>query len=114
MRKRSTILTTNLDYPARYDLFQRKNLGDALPDRLNHYCVTTRINGPSLRVSTHGKGKADTNPELPRRFLLFFEASPSLRIQLPSELLLSEPPTYQLRIQIVITCEREGINPGGQ
>jgi DNA replication protein DnaC len=56
--KKSTILTTNLDYPEWYDLFQRKNLVDALLDRLNHYCITIRINGPSLR-SPRGKGKAD-------------------------------------------------------
>jgi len=56
--KKSTILTTNLDYPEWYDLFQRKNLVDALLDRLNHYCITIRIDGPSLRAPTHGKGKA--------------------------------------------------------
>jgi DNA replication protein DnaC len=56
--KKSTILTTNLDYSEWYDLFQRKNLVDALLDRLNHYCITIRINGPSLRAS-RGKGKAD-------------------------------------------------------
>ena len=55
--KKSTILTTNLDYSEWYDLFQRKNLVDALLDRLNHYCITIRINGPSLRVP-RGKGKA--------------------------------------------------------
>ena len=48
--KKSTILTTNLDYPEWYDLFQRKNLVDALLDRLNHYCITIRIDGPSLRA----------------------------------------------------------------
>jgi DNA replication protein DnaC len=57
--KKSTILTTNLDYSEWYDLFQRKNLVDALLDRLNHYCITIRIDGPSLRVSSHGKRKAD-------------------------------------------------------
>lgn len=57
---RSTILTTNLDYPEWYDLFQRKNLVDALLDRLNHYCITIRIDGPSLRASSHGQGKPDT------------------------------------------------------
>jgi len=56
--KKSTILTTNLDYPEWYDLFQRKKLVDALLDRLNHYCITIRIDGPSLRAPTHGKGKA--------------------------------------------------------
>jgi DNA replication protein DnaC len=55
--KKSTILTTNLDYSEWYDLFQRKNLVDALLDRLTHHCITIRINGPSLRAASHGKGK---------------------------------------------------------
>ena len=59
-RKRSTILTTNLPYSEWYDLFQRKNLVDALLDRLNHHCITIHINGPSLRVPTNGsKRKGD-------------------------------------------------------
>ncbi len=45
----STILTTNLDYPDWYALFQNKPLVDALLDRLQHHCITIRINGPSLR-----------------------------------------------------------------
>jgi DNA replication protein DnaC len=57
--KKSTILTTNLPYPEWYDLFQKKNLVDALLDRLNHHCITIHINGPSLRVSSRGKGKVD-------------------------------------------------------
>ena len=56
--KKSTILTTNLDYPEWYDIFQRKSLVDALLDRLKHYCITIRIDGPSLRVSPHGKEKS--------------------------------------------------------
>ena len=48
--KKSTIITTNLDYPEWYDLFQKKSLVDALLDRLKHHCITIRINGPSLRV----------------------------------------------------------------
>ena len=46
----STILTTNLDYDQWYELFRRKSLVDALLDRLQHHCVTIRIQGPSLRV----------------------------------------------------------------
>ncbi len=49
--RKSTIITTNLDYPEWYDLFQRKSLLDALLDRLRHHCTTIRIDGPSLRVS---------------------------------------------------------------
>jgi DNA replication protein DnaC len=40
----------NLDYPDWYELFQRKPLVDALLDRLQHHCITIRIDGPSLRV----------------------------------------------------------------
>src|SRR5574337_1312018 len=45
----STIITTNLDYPSWYDLFNNKDLVDALLDRLRHRCITIRIDGPSLR-----------------------------------------------------------------
>jgi DNA replication protein DnaC len=45
----STIITTNLDLPDWYDLFDKKSLVDALLDRLQHHCVTIRIDGPSLR-----------------------------------------------------------------
>lgn len=45
----STIITSNLDLPQWYDLFHSKPLVDALLDRLQHHCVTIRINGPSLR-----------------------------------------------------------------
>jgi DNA replication protein DnaC len=51
--RKASILTTNLDYPAWYDLFKRKPLVDALLDRLRHHCITVRINGPSLRVPEH-------------------------------------------------------------
>jgi DNA replication protein DnaC len=45
----STIITTNLEPPDWYELFQKKSLVDALLDRLHHHCITIRINGPSLR-----------------------------------------------------------------
>ncbi|HAT50810.1 MAG: ATP-binding protein [Nitrospirae bacterium] len=47
--RKSTIITTNLDFPEWYDIFQRKPLVGTLLDRLRHQCVTIRINGPSLR-----------------------------------------------------------------
>lgn len=50
--KKSTIITTNLDYPDWYELFQRKPLVAALLDRLQHLCTTIRINGQSLRKPT--------------------------------------------------------------
>ena len=45
----STIITTNLDLPDWYPLFDKKPLVDALLDRLQHHCITIRIDGPSLR-----------------------------------------------------------------
>jgi DNA replication protein DnaC len=42
-------ITTNLDYPDWYGLFQRKSLVDAFLDRLKHHCITIRIDGSSLR-----------------------------------------------------------------
>jgi DNA replication protein DnaC len=49
-QKKSTLITTNLDYPDWYGLFQRKSLTDAMIDRLRHHCITIRLNGPSLRA----------------------------------------------------------------
>jgi DNA replication protein DnaC len=55
--RKSSIITTNLDYPDWYELFQKKSLVDALLDRLNHHCITIRIDGPSLRTPSHAKEK---------------------------------------------------------
>jgi len=59
----STLITTNLEYEAWYDLFEKKPLVDALLDRLQHHCITIRINGPSLRVPTPPPEK----PRTPRK-----------------------------------------------
>lgn len=45
----STIVTTNLDLPDWYELFQKKALVDALLDRLQHRCTILRLSGSSLR-----------------------------------------------------------------
>lgn len=61
--RKSTIITTNLDYPQWYDLFQRKPLVDALLDRLKHRCITIRISGRSLRTpSPSGIQESENNP----------------------------------------------------
>jgi DNA replication protein DnaC len=57
----STILTTNLEYSDWYTLFQNKPLVDALLDRLQHHCITIRINGPSLR-SPESKSPPTSKP----------------------------------------------------
>jgi len=49
-QRKSTLITTNLDYPEWYGLFQRKSLVDAMIDRLKHHCITIRLTGASLRV----------------------------------------------------------------
>ena len=48
--RRSTIVTTNLDYDAWYGFLGQKEMVGALLDRLRHHCVTLRIDGPSLRT----------------------------------------------------------------
>jgi DNA replication protein DnaC len=60
----STIITTNLDLPGWYDLFDNKPLVDALLDRLQHHCITIRIDGPSLRSP---EPPAPSSANTPRR-----------------------------------------------
>jgi DNA replication protein DnaC len=48
-RRRPTIITTNLDYPAWQTFLGNKALVEALLSRLRHQCHTVRIDGPSLR-----------------------------------------------------------------
>ena len=45
----STIITTSLELDDWYELFERKDLVDALLDRLRHRCIAITIDGPSLR-----------------------------------------------------------------
>ena len=47
--KKTTIITTNLDYDHWYGFLGNKDLVGALLDRLRHRCHTIRIDGPSLR-----------------------------------------------------------------
>lgn len=47
--RKSTIITTNLDYEEWYDFLGKKKMVEALLDRLRHHCHTVRIDGPSLR-----------------------------------------------------------------
>jgi DNA replication protein DnaC len=64
----STIITTNLDTPDWYDLFQKKPLVDALLDRVQHHCVIIRINGPSLRnPEPEATSSTSTAPARPSR-----------------------------------------------
>lgn len=62
----STIITSNLDTSQWYELFQNKPLVDALLDRLQHHCITIRIQGPSLRspepVATESAAADPTSP----------------------------------------------------
>lgn len=48
-RRRSTIITTNLEYEEWHNFLSNKALVDALLSRLRHQCHTIRIDGPSLR-----------------------------------------------------------------
>jgi len=64
----STIITTNLELSDWYELFQKKPLVDALLDRLQHHCITIRIDGPSLRSpqSNHPLGQAAAAVKRPK------------------------------------------------
>jgi DNA replication protein DnaC len=59
-----TIITTNLEPDQWYPLFNNKALVDALLDRLQHRCITIRIDGPSLR--TPEPSAAPTTPPTSR------------------------------------------------
>ena len=48
--RKSTILTTNLDYDDWFTFLGQKPMVQALLDRLRHKCHTIRIDGPSLRT----------------------------------------------------------------
>ena len=63
----STIITTNLEPTAWYDLFGNKPLVDALLDRLQHRCITIRIDGPSLRSPEPGGSPAPASAPKARR-----------------------------------------------
>jgi DNA replication protein DnaC len=49
-RRKSTIISTNLDYDQWYEFLGQKSMVDALLSRLRHHCTTVRIDGPSLRT----------------------------------------------------------------
>ena len=48
--RRSTIITTNLEYDDWYGFLGKKEMVGALLSRLCHHCHTLRIDGPSLRT----------------------------------------------------------------
>ena len=48
--RKSTIISTNLDYDEWYAFLGEKQMVGALLDRLRHRCTTVRIDGPSLRT----------------------------------------------------------------
>ena len=47
--RKTTLITTNLDYDDWYAFLGNKEMVRALLDRLRHRCLTLRIDGPSLR-----------------------------------------------------------------
>jgi DNA replication protein DnaC len=47
--RRSTLITTNLDYDLWHEFLGQRSMVEALLSRLRHRCHTIRINGPSLR-----------------------------------------------------------------
>lgn len=47
--RRSTIITTNLEYDEWHEFLGNRSMVEALLSRLRHRCHTVRIDGPSLR-----------------------------------------------------------------
>ena len=66
-QKKATIITTNLDFEAWYEVFKHKELVDAMLDRLKHGCTVIRIDGPSLRVpgSSEEQPAKQKTPQIP-------------------------------------------------
>ncbi len=56
--RKSTMITSNLVFEKWYDLFRRKDLVDALLDRLRHHCITIHIEGESLRQARRDDPKS--------------------------------------------------------
>lgn len=50
VRRKPTVITTNLDYDDWYGFLGNRPMVDALLDRLRHHCQTIKITGPSLRA----------------------------------------------------------------
>jgi len=65
-QKKTTIITTNLDFEAWYEVFKHKELVDAMLDRLNHGCTVIRIDGPSLRAPKSSE-ELPTEPKSPQK-----------------------------------------------
>jgi DNA replication protein DnaC len=57
----------NLPTEQWYGLFDRKPLVDALLDRLQHHCITIRIEGPSLRTTSSHTPDSPAARKQPRK-----------------------------------------------
>jgi DNA replication protein DnaC len=66
-RRKSTIITTNLDYDEWYAFLGQKDMVGALLDRLRHHCQTIRIDGPSLRDPQSPVDPPPANPPKPQK-----------------------------------------------
>jgi len=60
--RKSTIITTNLDYDEWYDFLGNKKMVEALLSRLRHHCRTIRIDGPPLREPDEDEPKTEKAP----------------------------------------------------
>jgi DNA replication protein DnaC len=69
-RKKSTIITTNLDFEAWYEVFKQKELVDAMLDRFKHSCTTIRIDGPSLRTPSEKSEKKGTQKSTEKNLII--------------------------------------------
>lgn len=65
--RKSTIITTNLDYEQWYDFLGNKSMVEALLSRLRHHCRTIKIDGPPLRIPDEEHAPTKPSPKRPPR-----------------------------------------------
>lgn len=65
--RKSTIITTNLDYEEWYEFLGNKKMVEALLSRLRHHCRTIKIDGPPLRIPDEGELSTKPSKAQPKR-----------------------------------------------
>jgi DNA replication protein DnaC len=65
--RKSTIITTNLEYDEWYDFLGNKRMVEALLSRLRHHCRTINIDGPPLRTPEEPQSEPKAGEKRPAR-----------------------------------------------
>lgn len=65
--RKSTIITTNLEYEEWYDFLGNKRMVEALLSRLRHHCRTIKIDGPPLRIPDEDNSVNASKPKTSKK-----------------------------------------------